>query len=602
MRFALTLVLLLALSAPAATYYVRTDGADTNDGLADAADAGGTSGQAWLTIGKAANTMVAGDTVRVQSGTYNERIAETTDGSAGNFITYMAEPGETVICRGFDLTGTSYIRIIGFEITHIASTYSRAITMSGACDHVEILDNYIHNTYGDQAIQGMAGAAVSYVTIRGNYINEVRWVDGVEINCERQAIGSDNVSHHWLVEYNHISRSGDFINLYGTNHIARNNYMHDYADAYCPVAHGHTHSDMFQPGSDGYNAASKNHVYERNFMGDSIEANSHVILLQDNQHATTGVDTNFLIRGNVAFNIGDGFCGGFGTDKISMYDNSVYDMSHATAGSIVFFNNTTSGSLDVRVWNMVIQDYNIASINIQVLAAGTLTAANNIGHQAGAHASYVSTSDPLYVNPASGTRNFRLQASSPAINAGKADIITITTASGSGTSFDVNDGQLLCDGFGIAEGDVVTINATTTRVTGISGNTVTVAASVSWTQNDPIFWGTDNDPDIGALPYGSTALTAATISTNGTTYTVTVTGDARGVWFYTNGIPSHFDYETPYQATLDYAVTAKAYALYAQETSVVDATGDAPPGGGATFNVTGTVRVGTLRAYKNDEE
>ena len=47
------------------TYYVSKTGSDSNPG---------TQAQPWLTLQKAANTVVAGDTVFIRSGIYNERL------------------------------------------------------------------------------------------------------------------------------------------------------------------------------------------------------------------------------------------------------------------------------------------------------------------------------------------------------------------------------------------------------------------------------------------------------------------------------------------------------------------------------------------------
>ena len=47
------------------TYYVSKTGSDNNPG---------TQAQPWLTLQKAANTVVAGDTVFIRSGIYNERL------------------------------------------------------------------------------------------------------------------------------------------------------------------------------------------------------------------------------------------------------------------------------------------------------------------------------------------------------------------------------------------------------------------------------------------------------------------------------------------------------------------------------------------------
>lgn len=588
------------------TFYVRTNGSDLHNGWGD--NAGG----AFQTIGKAITAASSGGIIYVRDGIYDERLSITKSG-----LTII---GTNAVCRGFDVSSAPNTKILGMEITHNSSTYSRAITLSGNTHDVLIADNYIHNTWGDQCIQGMAGSHNIYnVTIRGNKLTELRWVAGVGTNCYVQAIGCDSGCHNWLVEYNDISRTGDFVNLYGTNHIVRNNWMHDHRWAYCPItdtsqghSNGHVHSDMCQPGSDGYDASSQNHVYERNFMHDSIESQSHVFLLQDNVHATTGVDTNFLIRGNVAWNIGDGFTGGYGTDGVKLYNNSVMDLCIAINGSVVYFNNSPYSSDPVWVYNMVINNDHTASSNLRVVAPGVLTAVHNHGYLAGSHASYDSTADPQFVNTGIALRDLRLQASSPCRGTGVSPI-TITSASNTGTSFTVNEPQQLCDGMGMVEGDLVTINGTPTRVVSVNwGNgTVVVADPVSWSTGDQVHWGGNVNEDKGAYPYGATYLNSATLTNNNGTYTATATGDVRGFWFYRDGIPYAWIYKAPYQTNIPSGVvTVKAYANWAQSTPVVTATagiGGGQPtintqpqsqtvsvGQSATFSVAATSSSGTL--------
>ena len=74
--FALVLVFSLAVVAVPATpvmagtdYYVRTDGNDSNDGLANDA------GHAWLTIQHAVGTVSSGDTINVAAGMYDEALS-----------------------------------------------------------------------------------------------------------------------------------------------------------------------------------------------------------------------------------------------------------------------------------------------------------------------------------------------------------------------------------------------------------------------------------------------------------------------------------------------------------------------------------------------
>ena len=72
-------------------FYVATNGNDANPG---------TESQPWRTIQKAANTLTAGQTVYVKSGTYNEKITIRNSGSAGKYITFSSYPGNTATIDG----------------------------------------------------------------------------------------------------------------------------------------------------------------------------------------------------------------------------------------------------------------------------------------------------------------------------------------------------------------------------------------------------------------------------------------------------------------------------------------------------------------------
>jgi hypothetical protein len=102
---------LVALPAFAATYYVKPGGADTNNGTSSAT--------AWKTIGKANSTLVAGDVVRIDPGTYTDAIAPANNGSVSARITYMgnlAAPSGVVV-PAIDLEGDDYISIKGVQAT-----------------------------------------------------------------------------------------------------------------------------------------------------------------------------------------------------------------------------------------------------------------------------------------------------------------------------------------------------------------------------------------------------------------------------------------------------------------------------------------------------
>ncbi|OHB62926.1 MAG: hypothetical protein A2Y76_11610 [Planctomycetes bacterium RBG_13_60_9] len=137
---AIVLSLFLICESIGATYYVdNTGGSDQNSGLSPTT--------AWATITKANATMVAGDTVYIRAGTYNQVIRPANSGTAGNPITYKNYANEAVTVRGatgqiavVNLT-SSYIVVDGFTLKHIdpaSNTSPRIVLIYG--------ESYDHNT------------------------------------------------------------------------------------------------------------------------------------------------------------------------------------------------------------------------------------------------------------------------------------------------------------------------------------------------------------------------------------------------------------------------------------------------------------------------
>jgi hypothetical protein len=135
------------------TYYVAKNGSDNNPG---------TLTQPWLTIQKAARTMVAGDTVNIQAGTYNEKVSPANSGNAASPITYQSYGSGTVILDGtgksagsaglFDVENKSYITLKGIQIQN--SDYAGAFVY-GSSDHITLQNLTIHNT----AISGICAVS-----------------------------------------------------------------------------------------------------------------------------------------------------------------------------------------------------------------------------------------------------------------------------------------------------------------------------------------------------------------------------------------------------------------------------------------------------------
>ena len=156
-------------------YYVATTGADTNSGSA---------ASPWRTITKAKNTMVAGNTVCIAGGTYNESVTITRSGTSGNPITYAGIPGQNVIIDGIAATtisienGADYITLRNLKITGAQSTEGIMVyTFSGTDTlhtgiRLESIESYGNPQEGVQ-FTNVENSAVVDSIIRNNTLDGI---------------------------------------------------------------------------------------------------------------------------------------------------------------------------------------------------------------------------------------------------------------------------------------------------------------------------------------------------------------------------------------------------------------------------------------------
>jgi hypothetical protein len=229
----LNLVCIIAFSlssAWGATYYVSPppQGNDANSGTQ--------TSDPWATIQKAANAMVAGDTVTVASGTYDERIVTVRDGSSGNFITFQAEG--LVQMKGF-MIYHDYIIVDGFDISGSPALMNQgAIQIMIVASHGQILNNSIHdlaaNIYGILFYRGGRSPEQSsdHFLVRGNAIR----------NINAHGITLYGFGH--LVVNNMFNNMGgsDAMRIFGRDHVIRNNIFENIS-----IVEGvGNHPDIFQ--------------------------------------------------------------------------------------------------------------------------------------------------------------------------------------------------------------------------------------------------------------------------------------------------------------------------------------------------------------------
>jgi hypothetical protein len=202
-----------------ATFYVSPHGNDAN--------AGDAPNNAWKTIQQAMNAATPGSTVLVQPGFYNEKPMVNVSGNATDgFITFQAvghvtlsgrnRPGRNII----SLNNQDFIQIVGFNIQDdLNVTDGAAIDLQGHDDHVNLLNNTIHNIKGSLA-RGIAAYGVEAFNGISNLI-----IDGNTIyNC--QPANSETVTlngnvHDFEVANNYIHDVNNIgIDCIGGEHVS----------------------------------------------------------------------------------------------------------------------------------------------------------------------------------------------------------------------------------------------------------------------------------------------------------------------------------------------------------------------------------------------
>jgi parallel beta-helix repeat protein len=213
---------------PAGVYYVRTDGDDDNTGEEN------TPQGAWRTIQKAAETLDAGETVRVQPGTYCEEVHPQNSGQDGQPITYRADgwavlSGETTRDFAFHLDQRDYIVIDGFEMTlyrdsggddgtvylgnsshnvirncHIHHTGRDGINLSGSSSQNTVENCLIVNAYDDGITPGGSDNVLRNCTVFASGEWGIEQQGGNNIIFENNIIWDDisNTGGSWTWRYN----------------------------------------------------------------------------------------------------------------------------------------------------------------------------------------------------------------------------------------------------------------------------------------------------------------------------------------------------------------------------------------------------------------
>lgn len=238
-------VLLSSTSASAVDYFVSPGGSNANSGLA--------LGNAWATLQRAADTVVAGDTVHVADGSF-AGFDLRTSGTAAEPIVFVADSSAALITSnngvtpdGINVETASYVVIDGF----VVNNRTRAGIRVALGDHVTIrncscgnngrwgiftgfVDDLLledNETYGSVLEHGIyASNSGDRPVMRGNHSHDNN-ANGIHMNGDASQ-GGDGLISDALIENNVIhgngANGGSGINMDGvTDSVIRNNLLYD---------------------------------------------------------------------------------------------------------------------------------------------------------------------------------------------------------------------------------------------------------------------------------------------------------------------------------------------------------------------------------------
>ena len=534
-----------------AVYYV-----DTNNPVASDSNPG-TESLPWKTISKANTTLVAGDTVYIKGGTYSGITGSAIDpvntGTAGNIITYSSYNNEDVQIVGsgtsslaVDLdseygTVRSYIKVHDLHFTnfmehlwirkgsHNEISYCSFIgypagatkndflgTWSASYIYRQATYNWIHHcTFGQWGICEPYGTDVGVV-----------FQVGVETS-------TTDFTKYNLIENNEFYHGGHHVvSFNGSKNVFRNNYCHN--EPWYPLsAPVYSTRTFFQTGAAGdgcYNLVEGNRIgyggpknkIEIGGAGGTISGAYNIwrknVFLQIYTDAmwVTKYSGQTDVKYNHIYN-NTYWYGGYGNYQKNPGGTvpSPYWDNAYTHPICITENDSGTGVYGNAIKNNIFYDNrcllgkNLSIIRYYPYVIPTRQEISNNWLDNAGDPKFIDisgTPDPMNKNQF----DFRLQRSSPCIDAGRA-LTTITSASGSGTVFTVVDAGYFMDGWGISgvDGDNIQIVGTSQKARIINvdygTNTITVNASLAWVQNQGIALAyVGAAPDLGAYEYGGT--------------------------------------------------------------------------------------------------
>lgn len=453
---------LLTQSATGTTYYVSTNGSDSNSGSFTAP---------WRTLQHAANSVHAGDTVYARAGVYNEVVTIPSSGSSfAGYITFSSFPRELATIDGTGLSipngqwglvtihNQSYLVVQGFEIRNFKTSSTANVPLGvyifGAGNNLQIINNHIHNiantakgcsanAFGLTVYGTQAPASIYGLDISGNEI------DHLTLGCSESLSLDGNVTN-FAVTNNRVHDNNNIaIDAIGFEGVSSGTYD----QARNGEIRGNTVYNITSFGNPAYGSQyAADGIYidggtqitvEQNLIH-NVDLGIEIASEHLNHYATFVTARNNVIYSDNSngISIGGYASGVGGTQNCTIVNNTLFgnDTKHTGSGefqiqfhdsSNIFENNILYATTQAILLNGYTKnastpatiDYNsyystIGASNAQWLYQGTTyTGYSNYLSKTGNDKHSPAFSDPKFISITS-PPNLDLKSGSPAINTG----------------------------------------------------------------------------------------------------------------------------------------------------------------------------------------
>lgn len=393
----------MACAAAKGDYYVdEANGDDASSGSREAP---------FRTIQRAADVVIAGDTVMVREGTYPEDVFIQNSGSAGARITFRGQGIPEV--HSFDVEDADYITVDGFRITGGPSCQI-GFTLTG--HHAQIINNEFYDVCKEGLRVGLWNAPDGTDTTRA-YIADNTFhrcgVAGMQLQGRYHTVERNEI---WGIVSDHPKGGvgdADGIRFFGTGHVLRQNYIHDIL--YSDPLNSNPHIDCFQTWGPAQDILIERNVCDLPEPGPETGAVSKAFQIN-----VQGSGGQIVIRNNILHTFILLHCEQ--TPGVEMYNNLHWQgLEYADTTHWAQPVSLQSGCTSAAFKNNIFYQSLLKPI-FSDSSSGTPEQENNVVYRTDGAYSWSSVNewrvDPGFVDPAA--EDFHLRATSPLIDAGSA--------------------------------------------------------------------------------------------------------------------------------------------------------------------------------------